>query len=252
MPGYLTISTTSPPDRDLYSVINFWAPRVMQNITGNFTIDTKLVGAFNASIQSGGILVWQDQNNFLRLERACRDGYQEILFIGTINGVFSVLWSSPETSNPGMIIKVSNINTIYLMLTRIGMTYSGYYSTNGLDWDFLANITMETPYSLMGGLYLVNRGPPEFSSTASAVSFDYFRISPAKVLPATIIVPDIYPTIQAAINAASAGDTIYVRNGTYYENVVVNKTISLIGENKNTTVVDRNIGIVLHEKHPMR
>lgn len=47
-----------------------------------------------------------------------------------------------------------------------------------------------------------------------------------------------YETIQEAINAAGKGDTIHVRNGTYYEHVVVNKTISLVGENKSNTIID--------------
>lgn len=47
-----------------------------------------------------------------------------------------------------------------------------------------------------------------------------------------------YETIQEAINAASIGDALYVRNGTYYEHVVVNKTISLVGENKSNTIID--------------
>jgi parallel beta-helix repeat protein len=59
---------------------------------------------------------------------------------------------------------------------------------------------------------------------------------------ATIIVPDDYPTIQEAINAANEADTVFVRNGTYYENVVVNKTLSLIGEEKEDTIID-NQGI---------
>jgi len=53
-----------------------------------------------------------------------------------------------------------------------------------------------------------------------------------------LYVPTQYPTIQAAINSADHGDTIYVYNGTYNENVVVNKTISLIGENPLTTIID--------------
>lgn len=54
----------------------------------------------------------------------------------------------------------------------------------------------------------------------------------------TITVPDDYPTIQSAINAASDGDTVFVRNGTYYENVVVDKAVSLVGESADTTVIN--------------
>ena len=47
-----------------------------------------------------------------------------------------------------------------------------------------------------------------------------------------------YTSIQDAINYASAGSTIIVFNGTYYEHVVVNKTISLMGEKKNQIIID--------------
>ena len=52
--------------------------------------------------------------------------------------------------------------------------------------------------------------------------------------------PADFSTIQEAINAASPGDTIFVRNGIYYEIVVVNKTVSLVGESKETTIVNGN------------
>ena len=65
-----------------------------------------------------------------------------------------------------------------------------------------------------------------------------FNIRPVKTEPRTIIVPDDYLTIQEAINNANEGDTIYVRAGMYYENVMVSKTVSLIGEDRNTTIVD--------------
>jgi len=53
-----------------------------------------------------------------------------------------------------------------------------------------------------------------------------------------IIVPDDFPTIQEAINYANDEDLIYVKSGTYQENVVVDKTVSLLGENKTTTIID--------------
>ena len=49
-----------------------------------------------------------------------------------------------------------------------------------------------------------------------------------------------YLTIQAAIDASEtlAGHTILVDAGTYYENVVITKPISLIGEDGSNTVID--------------
>jgi parallel beta-helix repeat protein len=47
----------------------------------------------------------------------------------------------------------------------------------------------------------------------------------------TITVPDDYPLIQQAIDNAAAGDGVLVRNGTYYESIIVNKRLSLIGIN---------------------
>lgn len=59
-----------------------------------------------------------------------------------------------------------------------------------------------------------------------------------KAEPTTIVVPDDYSTIQEAVNAASNGDTVYVRAGTYYETVIVNKSVSLTGENPLNTIID--------------
>ena len=43
----------------------------------------------------------------------------------------------------------------------------------------------------------------------------------------TIYVPDDYAKIQWAVDAASAGDTIIVRPGTYNENVDVDKPLEI-------------------------
>ncbi|ODS38373.1 MAG: hypothetical protein A7315_12485 [Candidatus Altiarchaeales archaeon WOR_SM1_79] len=50
--------------------------------------------------------------------------------------------------------------------------------------------------------------------------------------------PGNYSKIQWAIDNASDGDTVFVYNGTYYENVIVNKTINLTGEDKNNTIIN--------------
>jgi hypothetical protein len=47
-----------------------------------------------------------------------------------------------------------------------------------------------------------------------------------------------YPKIAAAVSAASAGDTVTVAAGTYHEDVVIGKSISLLGAGKASAVID--------------
>jgi len=47
-------------------------------------------------------------------------------------------------------------------------------------------------------------------------------------------------SIQAAINNAIAGDTIYVHTGTYAENLIVNKTLTLRGDGAGVVTVQTN------------
>jgi parallel beta-helix repeat protein len=50
--------------------------------------------------------------------------------------------------------------------------------------------------------------------------------------------PGNYTKIQDAIDNASDGDTVFVYDGTYYENLIINKSIDLVGKNKSTTLID--------------
>jgi parallel beta-helix repeat protein len=83
-----------------------------------------------------------------------------------------------------------------------------------------AVFTSTTILCLLSAMFLIGFGIPE------------------KASPDVIYVPTDYSTIQEAINHANYGDTIFVYNGTYYENVVVNKSVSLIGEDRDLTIID--------------
>jgi len=49
-----------------------------------------------------------------------------------------------------------------------------------------------------------------------------------------------YSKIQDAIDNASDGDTVFVYNGVYYENLTIFKSINLFGENSDFTIIDGN------------
>jgi parallel beta-helix repeat protein len=95
---------------------------------------------------------------------------------------------------------------------------------------------------------LVGLAPSEASSLgwsktfASARRNDVNWVKLASSSPQTWIVDDDGPadfrTIQESINAANEGDTILVRNGTYHEHVNVPKSLSIIGDGINSTVID--------------
>ena len=49
-----------------------------------------------------------------------------------------------------------------------------------------------------------------------------------------------FTQIQNAINASQEGDTIRVFEGTYYENVVIDKRISIMGNGSDLTIIEPN------------
>jgi nitrous oxidase accessory protein NosD len=74
-----------------------------------------------------------------------------------------------------------------------------------------------------------------------------FAFLPVKAEPRTITVPDDYPTITEAVGNATAGDTIFFKKGTHEgpidQTVVIDKPLSLIGENAESTILN------LHPKY---
>ena len=86
------------------------------------------------------------------------------------------------------------------------------------------------------------------SKSFALVLVALFLISLVALLPAsvkaqskTIVVPDQYPDIQKAIDSASAGDTVFVKDGiwnTSFFGLIIDKPICLLGEDNHFTVLE--------------
>jgi len=77
--------------------------------------------------------------------------------------------------------------------------------------------------------------------TILLLSISFLAVLP-QAQATTWVVPDDYPTIQAAVDVAGPGDTIEVLPGVYQENVFVETSLTIIGQDKSTTIVDGTRG----------
>lgn len=77
-------------------------------------------------------------------------------------------------------------------------------------------------------------------SVEKNLSTDLNNLTQASSRGKIIVVPKDFASIQSAINAANDGDIVFVDSGTYYENIVLNKSISLLGAGYSETIVDAN------------
>jgi len=86
-------------------------------------------------------------------------------------------------------------------------------------------------------------GPDEMKILLSAFLLA-FVVSPflapratASLSGSVVRVPYDFPTIQEGVNAAPVGGVVLAASGTYSEHLAINKSISLLGEERTTTVI---------------
>lgn len=178
-PGWLRI--TSPNNYDLGGT-NDNAPRMMQQVTGDFIAFTKVSGTFTASSVHAGLIVYKDNTHFMRVE--IRDS--NVVQIGGKNGG-SFVYSQYSLGGA--------VTPIYLKLEKTGTTVKGSWSSDGVTWNQFGTQSLTGSDPVTVGLFVINQyaTPPTFS-----VDFDYFTINPQ-----LFVVPE-YPIGTIAIPIAMA------------------------------------------------
>ena len=79
---------------------------------------------------------------------------------------------------------------------------------------------------------------PEYEYESDNQENDYYNYPQTKdPRPADIVVPIDFPTIQEAVDAANEGDVIKVLPGTYTEQIIINKSLTIIGSGAKSTII---------------
>lgn len=151
------------------------APRVLRDIEGNFVAALKIMGDFPGdtanpeTVQSAGLLLWQDERNFIRLERRS-DKHGDVLTLD--------YWKDgqPQDASAGVLVKG---DTVWVRLTRRMDKLKAESSHDGKTW---------TDLKALGSVRLssrLNLGPLVTNSAGKPVQarFEEFQVKGIPLFP---------------------------------------------------------------------
>ena len=155
------------------------APRVLRKVSGDFTAQVLVSGRVEAEppatlpdrlpFMGAGLLLWQDENNYIRLERAS-------LVIPMGNREY---YASFELRKDGKVIHFGDSTDFpllnkdqYLRLERRGDNILAAVSEDGKKWASLNPMKVEFPKNLQVGVAAVNT-----SAKVLEVQFKSFKVT---------------------------------------------------------------------------
>ena len=141
--------------RDLWS-INRSAPRVMMDrpLGGDFTIQTACLPAMDDRPGIGGLLLWQDRENYLRLDRDAL-GKDQVILAGDVANRSTVIGRG--------LLPVGASGCLFLRLERRGAQVRAYCSADGgagssvagAHWLTVGQVEFPVTGSIQVGLHAI-------------------------------------------------------------------------------------------------
>jgi beta-xylosidase len=163
-PGFLRLSV--PENNDLAAEVNYDAPRLLVPKNGDFTIETKIEFDPQEIYQGAGLLIWQDENAFMRLEFS----------YGGMGGITkNVVFCSQENGALGVVASVDMPDTqksMELCMQRKGDQFMASYRQTGGTWLEIGSKTISFPSTIDIGIAQVT----QYTSTLISADFDYVKI----------------------------------------------------------------------------
>lgn len=173
--------------RDLWPIggrVN--APRILRPVKGDFTVHVKVASAVStagkaalADLPAGSpssrgatLIVWHDENNFIRFERACYTGTKtkklnHIWFYNTFDRGKRIIERSGQVDPEG---------AFYLWIARkMGTFYAYYHQQGDTKWTQLETHRLGLPDDVQVGVSMVNTTTEPFT-----VRFEDFKVGNAE------------------------------------------------------------------------
>jgi beta-xylosidase len=161
------LSVTIPAGKDLYGD-NRTAPRYIKAIKGDFQIETRVKFSPIANYQGAGLLIFKDDNNYLRFERA----------YGGVGGGGSGLRIDVRTGDEHMALATPNdiqtdLPEVEMKLVRSGRTLIAYWREDeNSEWREAGEYESDYPDTVFAGLIACN------TAIETTVEFGYIRLLP--------------------------------------------------------------------------
>jgi hypothetical protein len=137
----------------------------------DFEVEVKFQSVMNAEYQQQGIIVEQDNGNYLRFDFV-RDATKTRVFAASIVG---------GSAGGRIAIPITGGNPLYLRVKRVGNVWTESYSYNGTSWTSAGSFTQTLTVSSVGpfiGNYGSGNTAPAFTG-----SVDYFFNTASPVVP---------------------------------------------------------------------
>jgi len=139
--------------RDLWH-INLSAPRLLRPVSGDFAAQTVCVPALDDRPAIGGILLWKDQQNYLRIDQGTRGRY-EINFSGCIDNKDLIIGRGrlhpagmDSTGEPP-------VPRVFLRLERNGSRVNALCSADGAEWFTVGGVDFPVEAPVEVGLHAI-------------------------------------------------------------------------------------------------
>lgn len=157
-PGYLRmVASQAGQGADYYEETNFYAPRIFQNVAGDWILETKV--EFNPTDDFEGAGIFLDGNRVA--ERNSNGREQRVYCLGSY-----VPYSGTTT---------------YFRIIKQADSLKGYWSGDGETWYFNGAIKAK-PFS--AGLHVIRKNYGRGGDHDAIADFDFFRLTP---LPPTSV-----------------------------------------------------------------